>query len=62
MRRNPNERGFDIVIIIACDEVKYIFCKEVHGQTQTHPPPPTPMGVDHGDDLIPYALKHKSII
>ncbi len=34
MRMNPNERGFDIVITIACDKVKYIFSKEVHGQTR----------------------------
>jgi hypothetical protein len=31
-------------------------CKEVHKQTL-----PTPMAVDHGDDLIPYALKHKNL-
>jgi hypothetical protein len=33
MKMNPNERGFDIVIIIAFDKVEYIFSKEVHGQT-----------------------------
>jgi hypothetical protein len=55
MRMNPNERGFDIVIMIVTRSNTYFVRKCMDK-------PPYSFGGGYGDDLIPYALKHKPII